>query len=158
MAHVSLNCPQLLDLDFQSCHKLSDNAIRQAATACPLLAKLDMSSCSCVTDETLREISSSCPNLAVLDASNCPNISFEVCLILCSVSRSCLLITHTTISRKIIPAILFFGGLVTKSVRLPMLIDLRLLSCEGMTSASMAAIAYSRLLEVVIQFLWYNFA
>lgn len=38
-----------------------------------------------------------------------------------------------------------------------MLIDLRLLSCEGITSASMAAIAYSRLLEVVILFLWYNF-
>ncbi|CAN6299529.1 unnamed protein product [Urochloa humidicola] len=112
MAHVSLNCPQLLELDFQSCHKLSDNAIRQAATACPLLAKLDMSSCSCVTDETLRDIASSCPNLSVLDASNCPNISFE-------------------------------------SVRLPMLIDLRLLSCEGITSASMAAIAYSRLLEAL---------
>lgn len=112
MAHVSLNCPQLLELDFQSCHKLSDNAIRQAATACPLLAKLDMSSCSCVTDETLREIAGACPNLSVLDASNCPNISFE-------------------------------------SVRLPMLIDLRLLSCEGITSASMAAIAYSRLLEAL---------
>ncbi|ONM06638.1 F-box/LRR-repeat protein 15 isoform X2 [Zea mays] len=112
MAHVSLNCPQLLELDFQSCHKLSDNAIRQAATACPLLAKLDMSSCSCVTDETLRDIASSCPSLSVLDASNCPNISFE-------------------------------------SVRLPMLIDLRLLSCEGITSASMAAIAYSRLLEAL---------
>lgn len=38
-----------------------------------------------------------------------------------------------------------------------MLIDLTLLSCEGITSASMAAIAYSRLLEVVIEFLWYNF-
>ncbi|XP_066385851.1 F-box/LRR-repeat protein 15-like isoform X3 [Miscanthus floridulus] len=112
MAHVSLNSPQLLELDFQSCHKLSDNAIRQAATACPLLAKLDMSSCSCVTDETLRDIASSCPSLSVLDASNCPNISFE-------------------------------------SVRLPMLIDLKLLSCEGITSASMAAIAYSRLLEAL---------
>uniref|UniRef100_A0A0E0IRT4 F-box domain-containing protein n=1 Tax=Oryza nivara TaxID=4536 RepID=A0A0E0IRT4_ORYNI len=112
MAHVSLNCPQLVELDFQSCHKLSDNAIRQAATACPLLASVDMSSCSCVTDETLREIANSCPNLSVLDASNCPNISFE-------------------------------------SVRLPMLVDLRLLSCEGITSASMAAIAYSRLLEAL---------
>ncbi|KAL6883720.1 hypothetical protein ACP4OV_011134 [Aristida adscensionis] len=112
MAHVSLNCPQLLELDFQSCHKLSDNAIRQAATACPLLAKLDMSSCGCVTDETLRDIASSCPSLSVLDASNCPNISFE-------------------------------------SVRLPMLVDLKLLSCEGITSASMAAISYSRLLQAL---------
>nr|CAB3499720.1 unnamed protein product [Digitaria exilis] len=91
MAHVSLNCPQLLELDFQACHKLSDTAIRQAATACPLLTKLDMSSCSCVTDETLREIASSCPNISVLDASNCPNISFEAlqldnCSLLTSVS------------------------------------------------------------------------
>jgi hypothetical protein len=78
MAHVSLNCPQLLELDFQSCHKLSDTAIRQAATACPLLASLDMSSCSCVTDESLREIATACHSLSVLDASNCPNISFEV--------------------------------------------------------------------------------
>ena len=109
MAHVSLNCPQLLELDFQSCHKLSDNAIRQAATACPLLAKLDMSSCACVTDETLRDIASSCPNLSVLDASNCPNISFEVCLILFSVSPLCLQqVLHTSISRKIIPD--FFWG------------------------------------------------
>lgn len=38
-----------------------------------------------------------------------------------------------------------------------MLIDLTLLSCDGITSASMAAIAYSRLLEVVTQFRWYNF-
>jgi len=151
MAHVSLNCPQLLELDFQSCHKLSDNAIRQAATACPLLAKLDMSSCACVTDETLRDIASSCPNLSVLDASNCPNISFEVCLILCSVSHLCLQqILHTSISKKIIPDFFFWRGSDMKSVKLPMLIDLRLLSCEGITSASIAAIAYSRLLEVVI--------
>uniref|UniRef100_A0ACD5TPF6 Uncharacterized protein n=1 Tax=Avena sativa TaxID=4498 RepID=A0ACD5TPF6_AVESA len=112
MAHVSLNCPQLLELDFQSCHKLSDTAIRQAATACPLLASLDMSSCSCVTDETLREIATACHSLSVLDASNCPNISFE-------------------------------------SVKLPMLIDLRLSSCEGITSASMGAIYFSRILEAL---------
>ncbi|XP_044969313.1 F-box/LRR-repeat protein 15 isoform X2 [Hordeum vulgare subsp. vulgare] len=112
MAHVSLNCPQLLELDFQSCHKLSDTAIRQAATACPLLSSLDMSSCSCVTDETLREIANACQNVSVLDASNCPNISFE-------------------------------------SVKLPMLVDLRLSSCEGITSASMAAVCFSRILEAL---------
>lgn len=156
MAHVSLNCPQLLELDFQSCHKLSDNAIRQAATACPLLAKLDMSSCSCVTDETLRDIASSCPSLSVLDASNCPNISFEVCVTLGSVYHV-FDILHIVISRKIPDTYFWFWGSDMQSVKLPMLIDLRLLSCEGITSASMAAIAYSRLLEVVVQFLWYNF-
>ncbi|ONM06636.1 F-box/LRR-repeat protein 15 [Zea mays] len=71
MAHVSLNCPQLLELDFQSCHKLSDNAIRQAATACPLLAKLDMSSCSCVTDETLQLIGLLCHLWQALQLDNC---------------------------------------------------------------------------------------
>jgi hypothetical protein len=44
-----------------------------------------------------------------------------------------------------------------KAVRLPMLIDLRLLSCEGITSTSMVAIAYSRLLEVVASFIFYCF-
>lgn len=78
MAHVSLSCPQLRELDLTACHKLSDAAIRSAVTTCPLLGSLNMSSCSCVTDETLREIAFACPNLCILDASYCPNISFEV--------------------------------------------------------------------------------
>lgn len=78
MPHAVLNCPLLHDLDIASCHKLSDAAIRSAATACPLLESLDMSNCSCVSDETLREIAQTCANLRVLDASYCPNISLEV--------------------------------------------------------------------------------
>lgn len=79
MPHAVLNCPLLHDLDIASCHKLSDAAIRSAATACPLLESLDMSNCSCVSDETLREIAQTCASLRVLDASYCPNISLEVC-------------------------------------------------------------------------------
>ncbi|KAK4401255.1 F-box/LRR-repeat protein 15 [Sesamum angolense] len=77
MPHVVLNCPLLHELDIASCHKLSDAAIRSAATSCPLLESLDMSNCSCVSDETLREIAMSCGNLHVLDASYCQNISLE---------------------------------------------------------------------------------
>ncbi|KAL3500854.1 hypothetical protein ACH5RR_039947 [Cinchona calisaya] len=77
MPHVVLNCPLLRDLDIASCHKLSDAAIRSAATSCPLLKSLDMSNCSCLSDETLREIALTCGNLHILDASYCPNISFE---------------------------------------------------------------------------------
>lgn len=40
------------------------------------------------------------------------------------------------------------SGLSWKSVRLPMLTVLKLHSCEGITSASMTAIAYSSMLEV----------
>lgn len=112
MPHAVLNCPLLRDLDIASCHKLSDAAIRSAATACPLLESLDMSNCSCVSDETLRDIAQTCGNLRVLDASYCPNISLE-------------------------------------SVRLVMLTVLKLHSCEGITSASMAAIAHSYMLEVL---------
>ncbi|XP_055820352.1 F-box/LRR-repeat protein 15 [Solanum dulcamara] len=112
MPHAVLNCPLLHDLDIASCHKLSDAAIRSAATACPLLEYLDMSNCSCVSDETLRDIAQTCGNLRVLDASYCPNISLE-------------------------------------SVRLVMLTVLKLHSCEGITSASMAAIAHSYMLEVL---------
>ncbi|KAL0372219.1 UNVERIFIED_CONTAM: F-box/LRR-repeat protein 15 [Sesamum calycinum] len=91
MPHVVLNCPLLHELDIASCHKLSDAAIRSAATSCPLLESLDMSNCSCVSDETLREIAMSCGNLHVLDASYCQNISLEVleldnCSLLTSVS------------------------------------------------------------------------
>ncbi|KAA8546239.1 hypothetical protein F0562_003022 [Nyssa sinensis] len=112
MAHAVLNCPILHDLDIASCHKLSDAAIRSAATSCPLLESLDMSNCSCVSDETLREIALTCNNLHILNASYCPNISLE-------------------------------------SVRLPMLTVLKLHSCEGITSASMAAISHSYMLEVL---------
>lgn len=112
MAHAVLNCPLLRELDIGSCHKLSDAAIRSAATSCSLLESLDMSNCSCVSDETLREIAFTCANLHILNASYCPNISLE-------------------------------------SVRLPMLTVLKLHSCEGITSASMAAISHSYMLEVL---------
>ncbi|KAK0572047.1 hypothetical protein LWI29_025371 [Acer saccharum] len=112
MAQAVLNCPLLCLLDIASCHKLSDAAIRLAATSCPLLESLDMSNCSCVSDETLREIALSCANLHILNSSYCPNISLE-------------------------------------SVRLPMLTVLKLHSCEGITSASMAAISHSYMLEVL---------
>ncbi|KAK9131374.1 hypothetical protein Sjap_011861 [Stephania japonica] len=77
MAHATLHCPLLHELDIRSCHKLSDAGIRSAATSCPLLTSLDMSNCSCVSDETLREIAQTCANLRVLYASYCPNISLE---------------------------------------------------------------------------------
>ncbi|XP_043811317.1 F-box/LRR-repeat protein 15 isoform X2 [Manihot esculenta] len=112
MAQAVLDCPLLHLLDIGSCHKLSDAAIRAAATSCPQLESLDMSNCSCVSDETLREIALTCVNLHILDASYCPNISLE-------------------------------------SVRLPMLTVLKLHSCEGIASASMAAISHSYMLEVL---------
>ncbi|KAM5566156.1 F-box/LRR-repeat protein 15 [Rosa sericea] len=77
MAQAVLNSPLLRDLDLGSCHKLSDAAIRSAATSCPQLESLDMSNCSCVSDETLREIALTCANLHVLNASYCPNVSLE---------------------------------------------------------------------------------
>nr|GMD48491.1 F-box/LRR-repeat protein 15 [Ipomoea batatas] len=79
ISHATCNAklPTLPNLDIAACHKLSDAAIRSAATSCPLLASLDMSNCSCASDETLREISLTCVNLHVLDASYCPNISLE---------------------------------------------------------------------------------
>lgn len=80
MAQAILICPLLNLLDIAACHKLSDAAIRLAATSCPQLESLDMSNCSCVTDETLREIALNCANLRVLNSSYCPNISLEVSL------------------------------------------------------------------------------
>ncbi|KAH9619086.1 hypothetical protein KSS87_017375 [Heliosperma pusillum] len=124
MAHVVLNCPLLHKLNIGSCHKLPDTAIRSAVISCPLLEYLDMSNCSCVSDETLREISSACGNLRKLNASYCPNISLEV---------------------------KFLKPADPPSVRMPLLAVLRLESCEGITSASMTAIAFSYMLEVVLE-------
>jgi hypothetical protein len=142
MAQVVLNCPLLHELDIGSCHKLPDAAIRAAATSCPQLVSLDMRNCSCVSDETLREIAQHCPNLGFLDASYCPNISLEVCfkVYTCCI---CKILFWTGVSDFVWHCCFLF-----KSVRLPMLTILRLHSCEGITSASMAAIAHSSMLEV----------
>ncbi|KAJ6914753.1 hypothetical protein NC651_016894 [Populus alba x Populus x berolinensis] len=144
MAQAVLNCPLLHLLDIGSCHKLTDAAIRSAAISCPQLESLDMSNCSCVSDETLREIALTCANLHFLNASYCPNISLEVS------------------SSKSVPSLIWLNGDILlfditisfllfslKSVRMPMLTVLKLHSCEGITSASMSAIAYSYMLEVL---------
>ncbi|RDX76859.1 F-box/LRR-repeat protein 15, partial [Mucuna pruriens] len=145
MAQVVLNCPLLQELDIGSCHKLPDAAIRAAATSCPQLVSLDMSNCSCVSDETLREIALSCANLSFLDASYCPNISLEVCFRV--YNHSCIYRLNAFLTLFDMVAHLFV--LFLKSVRLPMLTVLKLHSCEGITSASMAAIAHSYMLEVL---------
>lgn len=143
MAQAVLNCPLLHLLDIASCHKLSDAAIRLAATSCPQLESLDMSNCSCVSDESLREIALSCANLRILNSSYCPNISLEVSF--------CILIVFCFFVFVVNGNTLFDTRpcfCLSKSVRLPMLTVLQLHSCEGITSASMAAISHSYMLEV----------
>lgn len=142
MAQVVLNCPLLQKLDIGSCHKLPDAAIRAAATSCPQLVSLDMSNCSCVSDETLREIAQNCANLSLLNASYCPNISLEVCF------DDYNHLLHTQMSVCVCNACIWHSHFSMKAVRLPMLTGLKLISCEGITSASMAAIAHSSMLEV----------
>lgn len=142
MPHAVLNCPLLRELDVASCHKLSDTAIRSAVTSCQLLGSLDMSNCSCVSDETLREIALSCGNLRVLDASYCPNISLEV--------RSPFVSFYQWYMYIRVSICHLTCGSPWKSVRLTMLTVLKLHSCEGITSASMVAIAYSYMLEVCV--------
>lgn len=138
MPHAVLNCPLLRELDIASCHKLSDAAIRSAVISCPLLESLDMSNCSCVSDETLQGIAQACVHLRILDASYCPNISLEVSPPSPTPNSRCLCIHYLTCNYPL------------KSVRLTMLTVLKLHSCEGITSASMVAIASSTLLEVRI--------
>lgn len=141
MAQAVLNCPLLHYLDIASCHKLSDAAIRLAATSCPQLETLDMSNCSCVSDESLREIALSCANLRILNSSYCPNISLEVSF--CILVVYCYFAVNGNTSFDT-----YLCFCLLKSVRLPMLTVLQLHSCEGITSASMAAISHSYMLEV----------
>ncbi|KAL1562277.1 F-box/LRR-repeat protein 15 [Salvia divinorum] len=112
MTDAVLGCPLLRDLDIATCRRLSNDAIRSAATSCPLLESLDISDCPRVTDHELLGIASSCQNLNILDASYCPFISLG-------------------------------------SVTLSMLTVLKLHECWGITSASMADVARSPMLEVL---------
>nr|GEX93633.1 F-box/LRR-repeat protein 15-like [Tanacetum cinerariifolium] len=87
---------------------------------------------------SLKRSMMSCPLLESLDMSNCSCVSDET---LREISSTCgnLLILNAS----------YCPNISLESVRLPMLTVLKLHSCEGITSASMAAISHSYMLEVL---------
>ncbi|KAE8735266.1 F-box/LRR-repeat protein 15 [Hibiscus syriacus] len=127
---ISIRCPLLKSLS------LKRSTMAQAALNCPLLQLLDISACHKLTDPAIRSAVTSCPQLESLDMSNCSCVSDET---LQEIGRSCSVL-HVLNSS-------YCPNISLESVRLPMLTVLKLDNCEGITSASMGAIAYSYMLE-----------
>lgn len=127
---ISVRCPQLQTLS------LRRTSMAHAVLSCPQLHELDLSSCHKLSDAAIRSAAASCPLLTSLDLSSCSSLSDEslrdiafACPNLCVLDAS------------------YCPNISLESVRLPMLIDLKLHSCEGITSTSMSAVSYSRMLE-----------
>lgn len=129
---ISVRCPQLQTLS------LKRTSMAHALLSCPQLHELDLSSCHKLSDTGIRSAATSCPLLASLDLSFCSCVSDETlreiafaCPNLCVLDAS------------------YCPNISLESVRLPMLIDLKLHNCEGINSASMTAVSYSRMLEAL---------
>ncbi|GMI97903.1 SLOW MOTION [Hibiscus trionum] len=127
---ISIRCPLLKSLS------LKRSNMAQAALNCPLLQLLDISACHKLTDPAIRSAVTSCPQLESLDMSNCSCVSDET---LREIALTCSNL-HVLNSS-------YCPNISLESARLPMLTVLKLDNCEGITSASMAAIAYSSMLE-----------
>ncbi|XP_020234612.1 F-box/LRR-repeat protein 15 [Cajanus cajan] len=129
---IAVRCPQLETMS------LKRSNMAQVVLNCPLLQELDIGSCHKLPDAAIRAAATSCPQLVSLDMSNCSCVSDET---LREIALSCANLSFLDAS--------YCPNISLESVRLPMLTVLKLHSCEGITSASMAAIAHSYMLEVL---------
>nr|XP_043619365.1 F-box/LRR-repeat protein 15 isoform X2 [Erigeron canadensis] len=132
VVRISVRCPQLRTLS------LKRSSMAHAVLNCPLLRDLDIASCHKLLDAAIRSAVTSCPLLESLDMSNCSCVSDET---LRELSLTCGNLHILNAS--------YCPNISLESVRLPMLTVLKLHSCEGITSASMAAISHSYMLEVL---------
>ncbi|PWA63265.1 hypothetical protein CTI12_AA355420 [Artemisia annua] len=132
VVHVYVRCPQLQTLS------LKRSSMAHAVLNCPLLRDLDIASCHKLLDAAIRSAVISCLLLESLDMSNCSCVSDET---LRGISSTCGNLHILNAS--------YCPNISLESVRLPMLTVLKLHSCEGITSASMAAISHSYMLKVL---------
>lgn len=129
---VSVRCPQLQTLS------LKRSNMAHVGLNCPLLHELDIGSCHKLPDTVIRSAVMSCPLLESLDISNCSCVSDET---LREIGRTCANL-HTLNAS-------YCPNISLESVEMPLLTVLKLETCEGITSASMTAIAHSNLLKVL---------
>lgn len=129
---IAVRCPQLLKLSMKR------SSMTHVTLHSPQLRELDLSSCHKLSDAAIRAAAVACPKLLSLDTSFCSCVTDET---LREISQACTSLSSLDASN--CPNISF------ESVKLSMLVDLKLHSCEGITSASMGAIAQSRLLEAL---------
>ncbi|RHN77086.1 putative F-box domain, leucine-rich repeat domain, L domain-containing protein [Medicago truncatula] len=128
---IQVRCPQLKTMSLKSSN------MAQVVLDCPLLHELDIGSCNKLPDAVIRAVATSCPQLVKLDMRNCSCVSDET---LREIAQHCPNLGFLDSS--------YCPSISLESVRMTMLTILRLHSCEGITSASMAAIAHSSMLEV----------
>ncbi|KAM7510742.1 hypothetical protein LguiB_009617 [Lonicera macranthoides] len=129
---ISVRCPQLQTLS------LKRSSMAHAVLNCNLLRDLDIASCHKLSDAAIRSAAITCPLLESMDMSNCSCVSDET---LREIALTCGNLHVLNAS--------YCPNISLESVRLPMLTVLKLHSCEGITSASMAAISHSYMLEVL---------
>ncbi|XP_047320069.1 F-box/LRR-repeat protein 15-like [Impatiens glandulifera] len=129
---ICVRCPQLETLS------LKRSTMAHAALNCPLLIDLDIASCHKLSDAAIRSAVISCPLLESLDMSNCSCVTDET---LRELEPHCANLHILNAS--------YCPNISLESVRLPTLTVLKLHSCEGITSASMASISHSHMLEVL---------
>ncbi|CAL0319094.1 unnamed protein product [Lupinus luteus] len=129
---ITVRCPLLETMSLKRSNMV------QVVLNCPLLQKLDISSCHKLPDSAIRLAATSCPQLVSLNMSNCSCATDET---LVEISQTCAGLNFLDAS--------YCQNITLEFVRLPMLTVLKLHSCEGITSASMAAISHSSLLEVL---------
>ncbi|GJX73058.1 F-box/LRR-repeat protein 15, partial [Tanacetum coccineum] len=123
MVRISVRCPELQTLS------LKRSSMAHTGLNCPLLRDLDIASCHELLDAAVRSAATSCPLLESLDMSNCSCVSDET---LREIALIC-------------------GNLHILNASLVRLSDAECaqLICEGITSASMAAVSHSYMLEVL---------
>ncbi|XP_051151583.1 F-box/LRR-repeat protein 15-like isoform X2 [Andrographis paniculata] len=129
---ISIRCPLLEILS------LKRSSMPHAVLNCPLLQSLDIASCHKLSDAAIRSAATSCPRLQSLDLSNCSCVSDET---IREIATACVNLHVLDAS--------YCPNISLESVRLTMLTVLKLHSCEGITSASMIAIASCYMLEVL---------
>ncbi|XP_039124924.1 F-box/LRR-repeat protein 15 isoform X1 [Dioscorea cayenensis subsp. rotundata] len=129
---ISIKCPQLQTLS------LRRTGMAHAFLTCPMLRELDISSCHKLSDAGIRSAATACHSLEQLDMSFCSCVSDET---LREIAFACPNLSVLDAS--------YCPNISLESVRLPMLTDLKLHNCEGITSSSMSSVAYSHMLKAL---------
>ncbi|KAF3790074.1 F-box/LRR-repeat protein 15 [Nymphaea thermarum] len=129
---ISVRCLQL------ECLSLKRTNVSHAMLNCPQLKKLDIAFCNKLSDAGIRSVATSCPLLTSLNISNCTAVSDET---LREVALSCPNLRVLDAS--------YCPNISLESVRLPLLTDLNLHNCDGINSASIAALSYCYMLEAL---------
>ncbi|WOL01015.1 F-box/LRR-repeat protein 15-like [Canna indica] len=127
---ITVRCLQVRTLS------LKRSTMAHALLTCPQLYELDLSSCHKLSDTAIRLAALPCPLLASLDVSSCLCLTDETIREIASTCPNLSILDASNC-----PHVSF------ESVRLPMLVDLRLESCEAITSTSISAIAQSQMLK-----------